>query len=102
MPAGFVGYAINMIKLDDNYLDTTAGGHGLRETLFYRLFGELQVYDTRENMKDARAYAKHGAVSLDGGILRENGFLSLGCWYCSFSIPIPHGFEVLMMVSYVE
>ncbi|XP_039016279.1 structural maintenance of chromosomes flexible hinge domain-containing protein GMI1-like [Hibiscus syriacus] len=76
-PPGFIGYAVNMINLDNpNY--RTDFGHGLRETLFYRLFGKVQVYDTREHMKKARDCIKHGAVSLDGGILRKNGLISLG------------------------
>ncbi|GLT63657.1 hypothetical protein SLA2020_362030 [Shorea laevis] len=83
-PAGFMGYAVNMIDPD---LETSAAGHPLRETLFYRLFGELQVYDTREHIKEALAYIKHSAVSLDGGILRENGAISLG--YCNPEICFP-------------
>ena len=59
----------------------TAAGHGLRQTLFYSLFGELQVYETRKCMHQACVVIKHGAISLDGGIMRENGFLSLGCGY---------------------
>ncbi|XP_039056960.1 structural maintenance of chromosomes flexible hinge domain-containing protein GMI1-like isoform X2 [Hibiscus syriacus] len=76
-PPGFIGYAVNMINLDNpNY--RTDSGYGFRETLFYRLFGKVQVYDTRENMERARSCIKHGAVSLDGGILRKNGLISLG------------------------
>ncbi|XP_038685259.1 structural maintenance of chromosomes flexible hinge domain-containing protein GMI1-like isoform X1 [Tripterygium wilfordii] len=79
IPCGFIGYAVNMVDLNVPHLWTmTSAGHGLRETLFYHLFGELQVYETREHMKEARACIEHGAVSLDGGILREKGFLSLG------------------------
>lgn len=84
---GFLGYAVNMINLDIQHLNTrTDTGHGLRETLFYRLFGELQVYNTREHMTDARACIKQGAVSLDGGILRENGIISLGYGYAYWSL----------------
>ncbi|KAK1285121.1 hypothetical protein QJS10_CPB20g01825 [Acorus calamus] len=73
-PPGFIGYAVNMINLDVHHLNTrTAAGHGLRETLYYRLFGDLQVYETRAHMKEADACIKqHGAVSLDGGIKRGN------------------------------
>ncbi|KAK7850486.1 structural maintenance of chromosomes flexible hinge domain-containing protein gmi1 [Quercus suber] len=79
VPRGFIGYAVNMIDLDIDHLHTrTAAGHGLRETVLYRLLGEVQVYETRECMLEARRCIKHGAVSLDGGILRENGVISLG------------------------
>ncbi|KAJ4726669.1 Protein defective in meristem silencing 3 [Melia azedarach] len=79
IPLGFMGYAVNMINLDDKHIHTRiAAGYGLRETLFYRLLGELQVYRTRKDMIDARTCINHGAVSLDGGILKENGIISLG------------------------
>uniref|UniRef100_UPI001CB92551 structural maintenance of chromosomes flexible hinge domain-containing protein GMI1-like n=1 Tax=Erigeron canadensis TaxID=72917 RepID=UPI001CB92551 len=78
--AGFLGYAVNMIDIDVDHIDTkTDSGCGLRETLFYRLFGETQVYKSREEMKRAISCIKDGAVSLDGGIFRGNGALSLGC-----------------------
>ncbi|KAL9250225.1 Structural maintenance of chromosomes flexible hinge domain-containing protein [Drosera capensis] len=77
---GFLGYAVNMIDIAIDHLGTkTAAGHGLRETLFYRLFGKLQVYETKESMKEAYpCVTTDGAVSLDGGIIRGNGVLSLG------------------------
>lgn len=79
IPPGFIGYAVNLINLDMNDIQARSSfGHGLRETLFYNLFGELQVYETRKEMFAARACIKHGAVSLDGGILKENGIISLG------------------------
>lgn len=79
-PAGFLGYAVNLVNIDDDHLDTvTDSGFGLRETLFYRLFGDTQVYATRDDMKRAVSCIKDGAVSLDGGILRGNGAVSLGC-----------------------
>ncbi|XP_059434267.1 structural maintenance of chromosomes flexible hinge domain-containing protein GMI1 [Corylus avellana] len=79
VPIGFIGYAVNMIDLDIDFLCTrAAAGHGLRETLFYCLLGEVQVYETWEYMLEARHCIKHGAVSLDGGILRDNGVVSLG------------------------
>ncbi|KAL5738591.1 hypothetical protein ACOSP7_031352 [Xanthoceras sorbifolium] len=78
-PLGFLGYAVNMVNLHDHHIQIrTFEGYGLRETLFYRLFGNLQIYKTREHMIQARGCIKHGAVSLDGGILRENGIISLG------------------------
>ncbi|KAF7830720.1 structural maintenance of chromosomes flexible hinge domain-containing protein GMI1 [Senna tora] len=79
MPTGFLGYAVNMIDLDDKYLRTrTASGHGLRETVLFSLFKKLQVYETREYMMAARACIEDGAVSLDGCILRDGGIISLG------------------------
>ncbi|XP_017973164.1 PREDICTED: uncharacterized protein LOC18605777 isoform X4 [Theobroma cacao] len=78
-PPGFIGYAVNMVNIDHPHLENlTTAGHGLRETLFYRLFSKLQVYETREHMENARACIKHSAISLDGGILRKNGIISLG------------------------
>ncbi|XP_021977542.1 structural maintenance of chromosomes flexible hinge domain-containing protein GMI1 [Helianthus annuus] len=79
-PAGFLGYAVNMINIEADHSDTkTDSGCGLRETLFYRLFGDTQVYETRDDMKRAISCIKDGAVSMDGGILRGNGAVSLGC-----------------------
>ncbi|XP_039172885.1 structural maintenance of chromosomes flexible hinge domain-containing protein GMI1-like [Eucalyptus grandis] len=87
IPPGFMGYAVNMVDIDFDHLATrTTEGLGLRETLFYRLFGKLQVYDTREHMKQACVCIDHGAVSLDGGIIREDGLISLGFWYLRFSL----------------
>ncbi|XP_024029765.1 uncharacterized protein LOC21395118 [Morus notabilis] len=79
VPTGFLGFAVNMIDLDVDQLQIkTTSGHGLRETLFYGLFGQLQVYRTRDEMLAARACIKHGAVSLDGGILKENSGVTFG------------------------
>ncbi|TYI53588.1 hypothetical protein E1A91_D11G015400v1 [Gossypium mustelinum] len=78
-PPGFIGYAVNLVNLEHPHIDyRTESGHGLRETLFYRLFSKVQVYETREEMENARNCITHGAVSLDGGILRKNGIMSLG------------------------
>lgn len=79
MPGGFLGFAVNMIELDTHHLRTrTASGHGLRETVLFSLFRKLQVYETKHHMVAARACIEDGAVSLDGGIIRENGMISLG------------------------
>ncbi|KAM0899108.1 hypothetical protein ACQ4PT_021531 [Festuca glaucescens] len=43
-----------------------------------RLFGELQVYETRDDMWQAIPHLKNGAVSLDGGIIKGDGLLILG------------------------
>ncbi|KAI7727062.1 hypothetical protein M8C21_012163, partial [Ambrosia artemisiifolia] len=88
-PAGFLGYAVNMINIDADHLDTkTDFGYGLRETLFYRLFGETQVYETRDDMKRALPCIKDGAISMDGGILRGNGAVSLGCLEPDIIFPV--------------
>ncbi|KAD2805557.1 hypothetical protein E3N88_38934 [Mikania micrantha] len=88
-PTGFLGYAVNMINIDVDHLDTkTDAGYGLRETLFYRLFGETQVYETREDMTCAISCIKDGAISLDGGILRGNGAVSLGCLEPDIIFPV--------------
>ncbi|KAH9724084.1 Structural maintenance of chromosomes flexible hinge domain-containing protein GMI1 [Citrus sinensis] len=89
IPAGFVGYAVNMVNLDDHHMHIrTSAGNGLRETLLYRLFGKLQVYKTRKDMIEAHTCIRHGAVSLDGGILKEDGIISLGCGNPTICFPI--------------
>ncbi|XP_038684893.1 protein DEFECTIVE IN MERISTEM SILENCING 3-like isoform X2 [Tripterygium wilfordii] len=78
-PPGFLGFAVNMIKVDGaNLFCVTTSGHGLRETLFYNLFSCLQVYKTREDMLCALPFINDGAVSLDGGMVRNTGDFSLG------------------------
>ncbi|XP_019189021.1 PREDICTED: uncharacterized protein LOC109183397 [Ipomoea nil] len=74
-PPGFLGYAVNMIHISAKHLQyRTASGHGLRETLFYRLLGELQVYANRDCMSMASScFNNNPAVSLDGVIMRGNG-----------------------------
>uniref|UniRef100_A0ACD6AIA4 Uncharacterized protein n=1 Tax=Avena sativa TaxID=4498 RepID=A0ACD6AIA4_AVESA len=78
-PKGFSGFAVNMINLSPEGLKIkTKHGYGLRQTLFYRLFGELQVYETRNDMWQAIPHLKNGAISLDGGIIKGDGVLILG------------------------
>lgn len=78
-PPGFLGFAVNMITVDtENLFCTTTGGHGLRETLFYNLLSRLQVYKTRAEMLRAIPCISHGAVSLDGGMIKDSGVFSLG------------------------
>jgi hypothetical protein len=67
-----------MIDLSPESLAIVTDGYGLRETLFYKLFGELQVYETREDMWQAIHHLKNGAISLDGGIIKGDGMLILG------------------------
>ncbi|KAF8015621.1 hypothetical protein BT93_H1210 [Corymbia citriodora subsp. variegata] len=78
-PPGFLGFAVNMINIETNHLVClTPNGHGLRETLFYHLFSQTQVYRTRVDMLCARPLISDGAISLDGGIIRGPGVYSLG------------------------
>nr|CAD1822356.1 unnamed protein product [Ananas comosus var. bracteatus] len=67
-PPGFVGFAVNMIHLDNIHLSCVArSGHGLRETF-------------------------DGAISLDGGILRKNGLHYLGSRkHVEVKFPLTHG-----------
>ncbi|KAL8171017.1 LOW QUALITY PROTEIN: hypothetical protein V2J09_022821 [Rumex salicifolius] len=77
--AGFLGFAVNLIKVDvDHLYFLTANGCGIRETLFYSLFSRLQVYKTRLDMLNALPYTTDGAISLDGGMIRSNGAFFLG------------------------
>ncbi|CAI8598357.1 unnamed protein product [Vicia faba] len=78
-PAGFLGFAVNMINIDtENLFCVTPSGFGLRETLFYNLFSRLQVYKTRAEMIQALPCITDGALSLDGGMIRSCGVYSLG------------------------
>ncbi|KAK6926015.1 hypothetical protein RJ641_007734 [Dillenia turbinata] len=78
-PPGFLGFAVNMIHVDRiNLYCVTANGHGLRETLFYHLFSRLQVYKTRADMLNALPLISHGAISLDGGLIRSDADFFLG------------------------
>lgn len=79
LPEGYMGYAVNMIKLDQEELClSTSSGIGLRGTLFFNLFSYLQVYKTRNHMKQAISYIRDGAISLDGGILWRKGVIECG------------------------
>lgn len=78
-PPGFIGFAVNMINIDiANLYCVTSTGHGLRETLFFKLFSRLQVYKTRADMLQALPLISDGAISLDGGIIKSGGIFSLG------------------------
>lgn len=81
-PPEFIGFAVNMTDLDRMHLAyITPNGLGLRETLFYNLFSLLQVYKTRSGMQCAMPYISDGAISLDGGIMKNNGVFYLGDRY---------------------
>ncbi|CAH8272081.1 unnamed protein product [Arabidopsis lyrata] len=80
---GFKGYAVNMIDLAPEELTIqTYSGYGLRETLFYNLFENLQVYETQKQVEAAHA------VSLDGFIAKENGFIYSGCSKPEIHFPV--------------
>lgn len=94
---GFLGFAVNMIHLDREYLSClTANGHGLMETLFYSLFSHLQVYKTRADLRRAIPLINDGAISLDGGILKPNGSFCLGDRYTNMQFILLHHFIMLM------
>ncbi|KAL6127231.1 hypothetical protein ACLB2K_075272 [Fragaria x ananassa] len=102
-PDGFLGYAVNMVDLDSHHIHTvTSAGHGLRETVLYCLLGELQVYKTREDMLAARACIKHGAISLDGGILKQNGVTSFGVGNVEIRFPVAENLEQPTSTNVVE
>ncbi|KAM5557603.1 structural maintenance of chromosomes flexible hinge domain-containing protein GMI1 [Rosa sericea] len=102
-PDGFLGYAVNMVDLDSHHLQTvTSAGHGLRETVLYCLFGELQVYKTREDMLAARACIKHGAISLDGGILKQSGVTSFGIGEPEICFPVAESLALSTSTNFVE
>lgn len=78
-PPGFIGFAVNMIHVDNAHLFyLTHDGNGLRETLFYTLFSRMQVYKTRTEMLQALPCIYDGAISLDGGMIKSTGVYSLG------------------------
>ncbi|KAL2540264.1 Protein DEFECTIVE IN MERISTEM SILENCING 3 [Abeliophyllum distichum] len=78
-PFGFLGFAVNMITIDSGHLHYISNtGNGLRETLFYNLFLNLQVYKSREDMLKALPCITNGAISLDGGMVRRPGVFPLG------------------------
>ncbi|KAG0501593.1 hypothetical protein HPP92_001665 [Vanilla planifolia] len=79
LPSGFLGFAVNMINMDELHLScVTVDGHGLRETLFFNLFSQLQVYKSRADMLCALPFITDGAVSLDGGMIKGSGLFCLG------------------------
>jgi hypothetical protein len=97
-PPGFLGFAVNMIHMDQAYLSClTPNGHGLRETLFYSLFSHLQVYKTTADLRSAIPLISHGAISLDGSILRPNGSFCLGDRYTNMKFFPLDLFIMLMM-----
>ena len=82
---GSLGYAVNMIHLNEDLLKIRIlGVHGLRESLFYVLFGYLEVFDSTNNMLRARNSIRTTAVSLDGGLIRKKNQYELGSMYAFY------------------
>ncbi|XP_047967063.1 protein DEFECTIVE IN MERISTEM SILENCING 3-like isoform X1 [Salvia hispanica] len=93
-PSGFQGFAVNMINIESNNLHCASkNGDGLRETLFYHLFSNLQVYKSREDMLNALPCIRNGAISLDGGMIRCSGVFSLGGHEKDIDVKFPTGSE---------
>ncbi|XP_042000255.1 protein DEFECTIVE IN MERISTEM SILENCING 3-like isoform X3 [Salvia splendens] len=61
----------------------------LRETLFYNLFLNLQVYKSREEMQNARSSITTGAISLDGGLIKSPGIFTLGHYRGDIDVKFP-------------
>jgi len=82
---GSLGYAVNLIHLNGDQLRIRiAGRYGLRESLFFVLFGFLEVFDTTSNMLRARKDIMTSAVALDGGIIRTSNQFEWGArWAAS-------------------
>lgn len=90
-PSGFLGFAVNMFAIDSRNLYCATKNGGLRETLFYHLFSNLQVYASREDMVKALTCIRNGAISLDGGIIRSPGVFSLGKHEKDINLKFPTG-----------
>ncbi|KAH7428834.1 hypothetical protein KP509_09G020000 [Ceratopteris richardii] len=81
VPEGFLGYAVNLLHVNDEHLNFRIqnGNHGgLRGSLLYNLLKDLQVYDSRKNLLKAKGVLKTGGLSLDGGVVREEGCEDFG------------------------
>lgn len=76
---GSLGYAVNLIHLNEDQLRIRiAGRYGLRESLFFVLFGFLEVFDTTINMLRAQKEIKSAAVALDCGFIRSSNQFEWG------------------------
>ncbi|KAL9163120.1 hypothetical protein ABFS82_06G020700 [Erythranthe guttata] len=103
-PPGFLGFAVNMITIDNtNLFCNSKTGYSLRETLFYYLFSNTQVYKTRDDMLKALPCIPNGAISLDGGVIRGPGIFSMGHHREDIRVKFPIGSKPLMLpASYFE
>lgn len=73
---------MNLITLTEKQLEIRVlARYGLRESLFFVLFGYLEVFDTTNNMFRARNSIRTNAVSLDGGLIRARNQFDLGSRY---------------------
>lgn len=80
-PSGSLGYAVNLIHLNEDQLKIRVFKFfGLRESLFFLLFGYLEVFDTTVNMLKAQKEQSitSPAVALDGGIIRAKNEFEFG------------------------
>ncbi|XP_073306714.1 protein DEFECTIVE IN MERISTEM SILENCING 3-like isoform X1 [Primulina huaijiensis] len=104
IPPGFLGFAVNMITMDSTYLNgISSDGHNLRESLFYNLFSNLQVYRSREDMLKALPFISNGAVSLDGGVIKSPGVFDMGQKRGEMDVMFPNGSDRFNMpVNYFE
>lgn len=86
IPDGSLGYAVNLIHLNEDQLSIRISGrYGLRESLFFELFGFLEVFDTTPNMLRSRKDIRSSAVSLEGGLIRtSNQFETYSMYVCNF------------------
>ncbi|XP_073032022.1 protein DEFECTIVE IN MERISTEM SILENCING 3-like [Primulina eburnea] len=92
IPPGFLGFAVNMITIDSNNLNgISSDGHNLRESLFYNLFSNLQVYRSREDMLKALPFISNGAISLDGGVIKSPGVFDMGQQRGDMDVMFPNG-----------
>lgn len=73
-----------MVHLNEEQLRISVAGRGLRETLFFMLFGYLEVFDTTTNMIREKNNIRTTAVSLDGGLIRAQNQFELGSRYLNF------------------
>ena len=81
IPEGFIGYAVNMLVLNDELVKLKTSKGGLRETLFYHLFKNLQVYETSKHLSRAREALTSGGISLDGTFIHQKrGSKYFGKW----------------------
>ncbi|KZV40961.1 hypothetical protein F511_05206 [Dorcoceras hygrometricum] len=104
IPPGFLGFAVNMITINSTNLNgISIDGRNLRESLFYNLFSNLQVYRSREDMLKALPLISNGAISLDGGVMKSPGVFDMGQQRGDMDVTFPNGFERFNLpVNYFE
>lgn len=81
IPAGFVGFAVNLFILNDEHVNLKTSNGGIRETLLYHLFKNLQVYETSRHLSQAKDAITSGGISLDGTFIHQKrGCKHFGKW----------------------